>query len=131
MENIDWCEILDWGEEQKEDLRFLGYAYIKQGKYDLAQSFFEALVAVDPKSSYDVQTLGAIYLQKGEFPKALFYLDQALKLDDVHGPTMINRCKALLQLGQISEGLGMAQRLKTHQEKDISNVASALLLAYK
>ncbi len=129
--HIDWCEILGWKEEQKEDLRFLGYAYIKQGKYAIARSFFEALVAVDPRNSYDVQTLGAIYLQERDFPKALFYLDQALKIDRIHGPTLMNRCKALLELGQVSEGLEMAKTLKGHQDKDIADVACALVLAYQ
>ncbi|MFT4552283.1 MAG: tetratricopeptide (TPR) repeat protein [Chlamydiales bacterium] len=130
MENIDWCEILGWDIAQLEDLRYLGYAYIKQGKYETAQSFFEALVAVNPKSSYDVQTLGAVYLQMGDSAKALFYLDQALKLDDLHGPTLINRCKALLILGQLREGIQLAKKLKKHKEKDIADVASALVLAY-
>jgi tetratricopeptide (TPR) repeat protein len=131
MESIDWCEILGWEVSQLEDLRFLGYAYIKQGKYELAQSFFEALVAVNPKSDYDVETLGAIYLQVGDSAKALFYLEQALKLDEMHGPTLINRCKALLTIGQLQEGISLAEKLKSHKEVDIANVASALILAYK
>lgn len=131
MENIDWCEILGWKEEQLEDLRFLGYAYIKEGKYDIAQPFFEALVAVNPSSAYDVQTLGAIYLQSYNYAKSLFYLDQALKLDADHSATIMNRCKVLLLLGRKQEGLRLARELKKHSDKDISNVAAALILSYK
>lgn len=130
MKNIDWCEILGWSEEQLEDIRFLGYAYVRQGKYELAQSFFEALVAVAPGSAYDVQTLGAIYLQKGESAKALFYLDQALKLEDNHVPTLMNRCKALLVIGHLEEGLKIAKKLKKNKDLSIADVASALILAY-
>lgn len=127
---IEWCDILSWGEEQLQDLRFIGYAYIKQGKYDVALSFFEALVAVNPSSIYDVQTLGAIYLQRQENTKALFYLNQALKLNARHLPTKINRCKALLCLGRKTEGLEIARELKESKDPDISSVASALLLSY-
>jgi tetratricopeptide (TPR) repeat protein len=128
---IDWCEILDWDEEQITELRYLGYAYVRQGKYDIAQSFIEALVALNPKNAYDVQTLGALFLQRGDNAKALFYLDQALKITPNHLPTLINRTKALLILGQVEEGLSLAKRLSKSKDKDISGIASALLMAYK
>ncbi len=130
MSDVDWCEILGWDEEQIKELRYLGYSYIRQGKYDIAQSFFEALVALDPKSDYDVQTLGALFLQQGESAKALFYIDQALKLVEDDLPTRINRCKCLLTIGRLQEGLELAEELTKCDDVDVSNVASALILAY-
>ncbi|MBS0652032.1 MAG: type III secretion chaperone, partial [Verrucomicrobia bacterium] len=33
MSNVEWLSILGWGGDELEDLRFVGYSYIKQGKY--------------------------------------------------------------------------------------------------
>ncbi len=80
MSNVEWLSILGWGNEELEDLRFVGYSYIKQGKYDIAITFFESLVILNPDSFYDLQTLGALYLQKGNNLMALNYIEKALKL---------------------------------------------------
>ena len=104
MSKINWLEKLGWTEEQLEDLRATGYAYIRQGKYDIALSFFEALVIFDPESSYDAQTLGALYLQLGNPSKALKFIDKALKLEGDHSPTLLNLSKALFMLGKREEG---------------------------
>jgi regulator of sirC expression with transglutaminase-like and TPR domain len=71
MGRINWLEKLGWKEEHIEDLRYTGYSYIRQGKYDIALPFFEALTILDPESVYDAQTLGAIYLEINEPAKAL------------------------------------------------------------
>ena len=87
MSNIDWCQKLNWGEDQIEDLRLAGYSYIRQGKYDIALSFFEALVILDNKSAYDARTLGGLYLQQNEPLIAINWFEKALKLEKNHGPT--------------------------------------------
>lgn len=130
MAKINWMEKLGWTEEQLEDLRVTGYAYIRQGKYDIALQFFEALTILDPESAYDAQTLGALYLQMGNPVKALKYLDKALKLDAEHAPTLLNLTKALFMLGKIEEGLKVAHILKNESDSSISNTAKALILAY-
>lgn len=130
MAKINWMEKLGWTEEQLEDLRVTGYAYIRQGKYDIALQFFEALTILDPESAYDAQTLGALYLQMGNPVKALKYLDKALKLDAEHAPTLLNLTKALFMLGKIEEGLKVAHILKNESDISISNTAKALILAY-
>lgn len=129
MSNIDWTKKLNWTSEQLDDLRFTGYAYLKQGKYDIAITFFEALAVLDPESAYDSQTLGALYLQMNEPKKALKWLDQALKIEGDHGPTLLNLCKALFMLGKKEEGLKLAHILKNEPNLQISNVAKALILA--
>lgn len=130
MSRIDWRKELGWTEEHLEDLRFTGYAYLKQGKYDIAISFFEALTVLDPESSYDVQTLGALYLQLNEPQKAMKWLDRALKLEADHGPTLLNLCKAFFMLGKKEEGLKLAHILKNEPNLIISNAAKALILAH-
>jgi tetratricopeptide (TPR) repeat protein len=130
MGKINWCQELGWSEEQLEDLRYTGYAYLRQGKYDIALSFFEALSVLDPESAYDAQTSGAIYLQIGDPAKAIKCFDRALKLEAEHAPTLLNLCKAFFMLGKKQEGLRLANILKDESSTAIANTAKALILAY-
>lgn len=130
MSKINWCQALGWTEEQIEDLRYTGYSYIRQGKYDIALPFFEALSILDPESAYDAQTLAAIYIQLNQAADAMIYLDRALKLDGEHSPTLVNLMKAFFMLGQKEEGLRLANILKNEPDAAISNVAKALILAH-
>lgn len=131
MSKIDWMKELGWTEEQLEDLRYAGYAYIRQGKYDIALPFFEALVVLNPESAYDAQTLGAIFLQLDQPAKAAKALDKALKIETDHAPTLLNFTKALFMLGKQEEGLKLAHMLKKEPDIRISNAAWALILAYE
>ena len=123
--------MLGWSDEEINDLRFVGYSYIKEGHYEIAKKFFEALVVLCPDSPYDLQTLGAIYLQIGDNLQALNYFDKALKLDPEHAPTLLNRAKALLLLGYHRQGLAQASLLMLSADKRVSNQAEALILSYK
>lgn len=130
MTKINWLEKLGWTEEHIEDLRYTGYAYIRQGKYDIALSFFEALAVLDPESAYDAQTLGAIYLELNQPAKALKCFERALLLEADHAPTLLNLSKAFLMLGKKEEAIRLAHILKNEPNPAISNVAKALILAY-
>jgi tetratricopeptide (TPR) repeat protein len=126
----EWLSILGWTHEELDDLRFVGYSYIKQGKYDVATNFFEALVLLNPDSAYDLQTLGALYLQTGNNLMALNYIEKALKSDPAHLPTLLNRTKALLMLGYKKQGLAQAKALERCSVEQIASQAQALILAY-
>lgn len=130
MGKIKWLKELGWNEEQMDDLRFTGFSYIRQGKYDIALPFFEALSVLNPDSAYDNQTLGALYLQLDEPKKAIKALDKALKIDGDHAPTLLNLTKALFMLKKIDEALKLAHILKNERSVAISNSAKALILAY-
>jgi len=130
MSKINWQEQLGWGEDQLDDLRFTAYAYIRQGKYDIAIPFFEALCVLDANSSYDIQTLGALYLQIGDGPKALKCFDKALQFEGEHGPTLLNVAKAFFMMGKKEDGLRLVNILKNEENVSVSNVAKALALAY-
>ena len=130
MSHVEWLSILGWGTDELEDLRFVGYSYIKQGKYDIATTFFEALVILDPNSAYDLQTLGALFLQRGNNLMALNYIEKALRLDPSHVPTLLNRTKALFALGYKRQGLMQARNLQKNPNEEIANQAQALILAY-
>jgi tetratricopeptide (TPR) repeat protein len=130
MEKTDWLSLLGWGPEELEDLRFVGYSYIKQGKYDIAVTFFETLVIVVPHSIYDLQTLGALYLQQGNNLMALNFIEKALKLEPQHGPTQLNRIKALFVLGYKKQATAQARELSTLSDPLLAQQAEALILAY-
>lgn len=130
MSSVEWLSILGWGKDELEDLRFVGYSYIKQGKYDIATTFFEALVILDPHSAYDLQTLGALFLQRGNNLMALNYIEKAIRLDPSHVPTLLNRTKALFALGYKRQGLLQAKALQKNPDQEIANQAEALILAY-
>jgi tetratricopeptide (TPR) repeat protein len=129
-DTINWKDYLGWTEEQIEDLRFAGYSYIRQGKYEIALPFFEALSVVDPDELYDQQTLGALFLQVGNPSKALRFLDKALLKNPTHVPTLLNRTKSLLLLGYKEKGLRLAKKLQQSSEPFVANSARALVLAY-
>ena len=130
MSSVEWSDILGWDNEALEDLRSLGYAYLKQGKYEIARSVFEVLMTLNHKSAYDLQTLGALYLEMGKNLQALNTIEQALKLEPAHPQTLLNRAKALFALGFRRQGVSQANSLLAHQDRFIADHASALLLAY-
>ncbi|MFA6914804.1 MAG: tetratricopeptide repeat protein [Parachlamydiales bacterium] len=130
MSRINWREKLNWSDENIDELRLAGYAYLRQGKYEMAVSFFEALSIVDPESSYDVQTLGALYVQINQPLKALKCFDKALKLEADHAPTLLNLTKALLMIGKKDEAIRLARILSREPNSKIANTAQALILAW-
>jgi tetratricopeptide (TPR) repeat protein len=131
MSGKNWMEILGWDNEGIADLRYVAYSYIKQGIYDVALTFFDAIAALEEPSIYDLQTIGALHLQLGNGVKALDFLDKSLKLDPAHLQTQLNRVKALLLLGYKKQGLLQAEELEHCGDPEISSQAKALLLAYR
>jgi tetratricopeptide (TPR) repeat protein len=130
MSSLKWSEIVGWDTEALEDLRYLGFAYLKQGKFDIAQSFFEALVTFNQNDAYDLQTLGGLYLETGRNLQALSTIEQALKIEPNHPTTLLNRVKALFALGYRRQAIAQAKTLVGHSDVMIANQASALLLSY-
>lgn len=127
---VEWKKHIHWNEETLDELRIAAYAYIRQGKYDIAIDFFEALTVLDPESAYDAQTLGALYVQLGNPAKAIKCFDKALKLEADHAPTLVNLAKAMFMLGKREEGLKLCNILKNEKNPQISNIAKALIMAY-
>lgn len=131
MSKLDWLGILGWGSEEIADLRYVAYSYIKEGVYDVALTFFDALSVLSPPIPYDLQTVGALHLQLGNGLKALDFLDRALKMEPTHLPTQLNRAKALFMLGYKQQGLLQALNLEKCADPQIATQASALVLAYR
>ena len=130
MARRDWLKTLGWTIDHVEAVRHTAFSYVRQGKYDIAIPFFEALVAIDPNSVYDCQMLGALYVQTGKPEKAIHYLDKALQSDADHGPTLLNLSKAFFMAGRIADGIRLAKLLREDKDPYISGNASALLMCY-
>jgi len=122
----NFSKILNWSEENIEDLRYVAYTYIKAGKYDFATLFFEALLLLSNENSYDLKTLGALYLQQGDNFRALELLDKALKKEKDY-TIMLNRAKALLGLGYKKQAAMQAQAVVGCEEEKLSDQAAAFL----
>lgn len=130
MSRKNWKGLLGWTEEHIDELRNTGYAYILQGKYDIAIPFFEALNVLENDNAYDAQTLGALYVETNQPSKAVRFLDKALKMDADHTPTLINLTKAFFMLGKREEAVRLCKILKNDANPSVANLAEALLLAY-
>lgn len=130
MNQLEWTEILGWGQKELDDIRYAAYCYIKEGIYDIALVFFDALRILTPPNAYDLQTVGALYLQIGNGLKALEFLERALKIDPQHFPSLLNRAKALFMLGYKKQALSQASELESCPNQEIANQASALVLAF-
>ena len=128
---MDWMSELGWQQTQLEDLRALGYSYIKQGVYPSALILFGALSVLSPNQAYDMQTLGALHLQMGNGMRALDFLDRAVKLEPESLETKLNRAKALFMLGYRKQGVVQAMELEKCDDPKIAAQAAALLLAYR
>ena len=126
-----WQDVLGWGAGELTDLRYVAYLYMQQGIFDVALAIFEGLAVLQTPIPYDLQSIGAIYLQKGNGLKALEHLDQALKMEPSHLPTQLNRAKALLLLGYRKQGLMQTKELENCLDPTISEAAAALSLAYR
>jgi predicted Zn-dependent protease len=131
MTKIHWAKEMGWNEEHLTDLTNAAYAYVRQGKYEIALPVFEALCLLDPDEPYYPQTLGAIYLEMKMPQKALEVLESALKIDADHSATMLNMTKALFELGKVKEGIKLAKLLANDKNALVSSSAKALLLAYE
>ena len=130
MARKDWRAALGWTDSHLDEIRHTAYSYIRQGKYDIALPFFEALVVIDPQNVYDLQMLGAIYVQVGQPEKAIKYLNKALQSEANHSPTLLNLTKAFFMAKRIDDGLRLARLLIHDKDPFISGNASALLMCY-
>jgi tetratricopeptide (TPR) repeat protein len=130
MTRIDWMYQLGWTEDHLDELRNIGYSYLRQGKYEIALPFFEALVALVPESLYDIQTLGALFVQIDQPQKAIQVLNKALMFNADHGPTLLNLMKAYFMAKERDQGLRLAEVLKNDKNSLISGTAEAFILSY-
>jgi tetratricopeptide (TPR) repeat protein len=127
---MNWAEYLGWSKQQMDDLRYTGYLYLVEGKYSISSSFFEAIIILDPGNIADLETLGALYLEEGNSLGALNLFNRSLQVNPDNHLTLINKAKALFNIGQKKQALVIAKMLLQSEEKKIKNQAEALVIAY-
>ena len=126
---MDWLEYLGWTKQTIIELRGTAYMYLREGKYDIALNFFKACAVLSKEDIYDLQMVGALYLQKGRNIDALKYLDKALVKAPDDLPTQLNRAKVLFALGYKRRAIAQAKALIFSKNKEIGQLAQALILA--
>lgn len=131
MLHEEMLNILGWQHDDLSNLQFIGFSYIKQGKFEIARTLFEALEVLDPSSAYNLNTLGGIYIETKEPYKALNAIEKALKLDPQNEITLYNKIQALLSLGFKKQALEACQLLSFAKDPLLKSKAEALLLAEK
>ncbi len=127
---MDWQSYLELSNESLEDLRSVGYLYVKQGCYDIALDFFKALLILNPKNTYDQYMVGALYLEKGKYLKALEHLDEVLKIEPNNYLVLLNKAKTLFSLGYRAQAIAIAKMISNCPDKTLSSQALALMKAY-
>ncbi|MCH9633349.1 MAG: Beta-barrel assembly-enhancing protease [Chlamydiae bacterium] len=131
MSQINWLEVLDWDEEHLDNFRSTAFLYIRQGKYDIAKDFFHTLVVLNPNNSFDLQTLGAIYLEENNPSLALSYLQKAKQINPSNNTITMNQIKAMLLLGYRNEAFELIENFtKTCTDQFMVSDAQALQMAY-
>ncbi len=119
-------EFLGWQPKQLKDLQMVAFLYLKQGKYDVAKTFFEALTVLEPKQAYNWQALGSVKLELKEFQDCLVCLDKALQLDPHHYPTLLNKAQALFSLGHLPQAYEIVESLKSCSDAKVARQAALL-----
>lgn len=131
MSGLNWLEILGWNEEYLDSLRSTAFLYIRQGQYDTAKDYFHTLTIFNPDNSFDLQTLGSIYLQENNAPLAMEYLEKARSIDPNNQTIQMNYIKALLMLGYKEEALTLIRQFKQIcKDPFMVSDAEALEMAY-
>lgn len=131
MIHEEMLNVLGWNQEDLNNLQFIGFSYIKQGKFDIAKPLFEALEVLDPHNCYNLNTLGGIYIETKEPYKALNALEKALSLEPDNENYQFNKIQALLSLGFKKQALEASLLLAQGKDPILKSKAEALLLAEK
>ncbi|SCA59108.1 hypothetical protein AB751O23_DI_00030 [Chlamydiales bacterium SCGC AB-751-O23] len=127
---INWQEVLGWGKDQVDDIKFFAFSYLKQGKYEIALKLFLGLKVLVPEDSYVIKTLGSLYLVTNQPEIALEYLNRSTEIEPKNSRVKLNIVQALLDSGQREEAIKKAKSLVKVREKAIAGKAKALIMAW-
>lgn len=92
------------------------YKSALSGNFDDAITDMQTLIGKDPDSIYLKNELGALYLQKGEYAKALAVLQSAAEHDPVDLETLFLLGSAYHGLNRIGEAINIYEKLITTPE---------------
>jgi tetratricopeptide (TPR) repeat protein len=99
--------------DYSESYNFIGYLYAERGlKLDRALELIQKALSLEPKNPNITDSLGWVYYQKGEYPKAVETLEQALTLltpDYMRGSSVIYE-----HLGDTYEKVGNLEKARAN-----------------
>jgi tetratricopeptide (TPR) repeat protein len=86
-------EIKDYSDEDLYQIAQHGYTLYLNGKFKDAQTIFEGLVALDPKSDYYYRALGVVYHRRGDAERAIRQFTHAVKVAPRSIASYVNRAE--------------------------------------
>jgi tetratricopeptide (TPR) repeat protein len=127
---IAWRDVIGWNQDQIDELRAIGYSYLRQGQLKLAHTFYEALAVLEPSSLYDLRTLAGLRDLMGNSEGAIEIYNKVLAMEPGDPFSSLGLAKALLASGQQVAALERLRPLSTNPNPRIASDAQALILAY-
>ena len=108
-------------------LNYLGYTWAEMGvQLDEAEELIQRALKIQPNDGFYIDSLGWVYYQKGDYPKAVEQLERAVEIT-VDDPTIIEHlADAYEKSRQGRSRLGPLPRgAQAHPKKTIRSSASA------
>jgi Flp pilus assembly protein TadD len=122
---------LKMSNEEFQAIGEIGAMFYEQGNLDKAQTIFEGLVEIDPKSDAAHSALGALLTKRRDDENALIHLNKAIELNNAQIAPFVNRAEVYLRQQRFETAVADLKRaieLDT-QEKDAgANRARAMVL---
>jgi len=115
-----------------EELYFIaqhGYTLFLNGKIQDAQTVFEGLVAIDPRSDYYYRALGVVYHRRGDAERAIRQFSNALKVSPNSVAAYVNRAEVHISRRDFDaalDDLDKAIRAARSPDEPIARKARAL-----
>jgi tetratricopeptide (TPR) repeat protein len=84
-------------------MAMIGFRMYEQGRYGEAKMIFQGLITLDPKESYFLTALGAVFLAEDDLDQAKRYLDQSIAVNPKELAAFVNRGEVHLRQGKVLE----------------------------
>jgi tetratricopeptide (TPR) repeat protein len=84
-------------------MAIIGFRMYEQGRYADAKTVFHGLVTLDPKESYFLTALGAVYLAEDDLDEAKRFLDKSIAVNPKELAAFVNRGEVNLRQGKVLE----------------------------
>lgn len=85
------------------EMAITGFRLYENGRFDDAKVIFKGLAALDPKESYYLTALGAVYLAQEDLDNAEICFTNAIKLNPKELASYVNRGEVFLRRGKVME----------------------------
>jgi len=122
-------EIKDYSDQDLYQIAQHGYTLYLNGKFKDAQTIFEGLVALDPKSDYYYRALGVVYHRRGDAERAIRQFTHAIKVSPRSIAAYVNRAEVHISRRDFSSAIGdlsQAIQLSPSRSHPLCRKANAL-----